>query len=103
MHIIIRLKDTMRYTGLTPYDTWPIVLLRVALTLSFVYINATALWFILFEGKTISDIALAVSSLFMFIDVLTVYSIFLWIRHSIFEMIQMIEDQVDRRKSIEKF
>lgn len=103
MHIIIRLKETMRYVGLTPYDSYPILLLRVLLTLSLVYINTTALWFILFDGKTFGDIARALSSLFIFADVLTVYGIFLWKRHSVFEMIQMIENQVDRRKSFEIF
>lgn len=98
MQIIVVLRSTMQYIGLTPRDSTFLTLFRIALIVSLMYANATDMWYILFEGQTFGDIAKVASSLDMYLDVLMVYVLYLWVRHAFFRIVDEMGDVMDHRK-----
>lgn len=98
MQVILGLRETMRFIGLTPHTSLLLQFLRAFLTVSMLYINIGALWFIFVEGQTFGEIAKALSSFFIYVDVLAVYIIYLVIRRQLFDVIMVLGDLIDERK-----
>lgn len=98
MQIIVVLRTTMQYIGLTPHDSTYLTFFRIVLIVALVYDNLTEMWYIFFEGQTFGDIAKVVSSLDMYLDVLMVYVLYLIVRHTFFRIIDEMGDVMDARK-----
>lgn len=98
MQIIVILRSTMRFIGLTPQNSLVLTIYRWILIISLIYLNATEIWYILYEGTNFGDIAVVVSSVDMYLDVLLVYVLYLIIRKAFFNLIEEMGNIMDERK-----
>lgn len=102
MEMFKLLKKSLRVIGLLVFDhpkgALFAILIRIVIIIATFYTTMTALWFVMFDGKTFGEIAKSSASFFIYFYCLIAYIIFLLNRAPFFEMLERLECSIANRK-----
>lgn len=105
MEMFKLLKKSLRVIGLLvldhPNGALLAIIIRITIITATFYTTMTALWFVMFDGKTFGEMAKASASFFIYLYCLIAYIIFLSNRGPFFEMLERLECAIENRKDFQ--